>query len=468
MRPVRWAAAGVVAATAVAAAVVAIWWWAAPGRRPPQTARGHYEIRLAGSVIGRMTLGRRPIKDGYLFSDSGELVLNLGGKVSRLRLGNQCRTDRRLRVKSFSYILNGDGQRHLVTGRVRGRKLLVRYRLNQATGARTFDLKGPLLVSPMATLYFWRQARAGRKKMSGYVFEPPTLTLSPYTVTFRMIARQGHRLLAAEVTRRLTRIKLEIDHRGLLVTQDGPMGQKVSRVRGPVTGPLRPAVDLYRALSIKVSGAVPPSVVRPARLEVRLEGIPLTGLALAGAGQTLDGRILTVTAAPGGLTDYRLPAQKQTRWLRSSSFIQADNPLIRKQARAILGGATRARQATERIYDWVFQNLIKTPVGPTPDAVSVLKNKRGDCNEHAVLFTALARAAGVPARVAIGLVLEEGRFLYHAWAEVWLGRWVAVDPTWHQFPADAGHIRLVYGLNQGVLDLESVVGRLKIQVLSWQ
>jgi transglutaminase-like putative cysteine protease len=107
-------------------------------------------------------------------------------------------------------------------------------------------------------------------------------------------------------------------------------------------------------------------------------------------------------------------------------------------------------------------------VGPTPDAVSVLKNKRGDCNEHATLFTALARAAGVPARVAVGLVLQDGRFLYHAWAEVWLGRWLALDPTWRQFPADAGHVRLVYGLDKGVLDLESVVGRLKVHVLAWQ
>ena len=52
----------------------------------------------------------------------------------------------------------------------------------------------------------------------------------------------------------------------------------------------------------------------------------------------------------------------------------------------------------------------------------------GDCNEHTVLFVALARALGLPARTAVGLVYLDGSFYYHAWPEVWLGEWVAVDP----------------------------------------
>jgi hypothetical protein len=457
-----------VAAALIAAAVAVVWWWAAPDRIPPGTVQGRYEVRLAGDLIGRMTLGRRPHKGGFLFSDSGVLVLSLGGKVSRMRITTQCRTDGRLRLESFRYTLTGDQQRHLVTGRVQDGKLKVSYRLNQVAGTREFVIQGPLVVSSMVTLYFQRQAKAGRKTLRGYVFDPPTLTLSPYTARFKTIKKQGQTILAADVTRRRTRIKLEIDSQGLLLTQDGPMGQKVSRVRGSFKTPLRPVVDLYQALSIKVSGQVPPPGRRLTRLKIRLDGIGLSGLALNGDGQTLKGRVLTVIAGTENLADYPLPARAQTRWLEPSTFVQADHPLIKKQARAIIQGVARAGPAARRIFDWVYREVKKSPVGPGPDAVSVLKNKRGDCNEHAALFTALARAAGVPARVAVGLVLQDGRFLYHAWAEVWLGRWLAVDPTWRQFPADAGHVRLVYGLDQGVLDLESVVGRLKIHVLAWK
>ena len=56
-----------------------------------------------------------------------------------------------------------------------------------------------------------------------------------------------------------------------------------------------------------------------------------------------------------------------------------------------------------------------------PNAVQVLETRQGDCNEHTVLYVALARALGLPARTAVGLVYVNGAFFYHAWPEVWLG-----------------------------------------------
>ena len=57
---------------------------------------------------------------------------------------------------------------------------------------------------------------------------------------------------------------------------------------------------------------------------------------------------------------------------------------------------------------------------------------RGDCSEHAVLTTALARAVGLPARVVLGLAVvnDDGQFgaFGHAWAVVLDGgRWVVAD-----------------------------------------
>src|SRR5580700_9585786 len=83
----------------------------------------------------------------------------------------------------------------------------------------------------------------------------------------------------------------------------------------------------------------------------------------------------------------------------------------------------------------------------------------------------MARALGIPARIAAGLVSVHGVFYYQAWAEVYLaeggdrGLWVPVDPTLNQFPADATHLRLA----RGGLDKQTVilplVGKLKIDVL---
>jgi transglutaminase-like putative cysteine protease len=67
-------------------------------------------------------------------------------------------------------------------------------------------------------------------------------------------------------------------------------------------------------------------------------------------------------------------------------------------------------------------------------ASQVATLKTGDCTEHAVLLVALARAYGLPARVAIGTLFarvdgELGAF-GHAWAEIYRdGAWRVVDAT---------------------------------------
>ena len=100
-----------------------------------------------------------------------------------------------------------------------------------------------------------------------------------------------------------------------------------------------------------------------------------------------------------------------------------------------------------------------------PSALHVLHTRVGDCNEHTQLFVALARAAGIPARIASGLAYVDGKFYYHAWPEIMLRGWVAVDPTFGQFPADASHIRFVTGGLGRQAELLRLVGALKVDVI---
>jgi hypothetical protein len=100
-----------------------------------------------------------------------------------------------------------------------------------------------------------------------------------------------------------------------------------------------------------------------------------------------------------------------------------------------------------------------------PSALETLRQGVGDCNEHAVVFAALARAAGIPAQVEAGLVYMDGRFYYHAWNVVNLGVWITVDALMNQFPADVTHIRLVRGEPAEQIDLMRVIGKLSLEVL---
>jgi len=99
-------------------------------------------------------------------------------------------------------------------------------------------------------------------------------------------------------------------------------------------------------------------------------------------------------------------------------------------------------------------------------ASQVLARKIGDCTEHTLLFIALCRSIGIPARELSGLVYisdADRRFGWHAWAEVEIdGHWVAVDPTLAQDRADATHI--VLGVDQDAR-WTTVVSSMKIDVL---
>jgi transglutaminase-like putative cysteine protease len=119
----------------------------------------------------------------------------------------------------------------------------------------------------------------------------------------------------------------------------------------------------------------------------------------------------------------------------------------------------------EQLNRWVHDSIAARPAFGIPNALEVLRTRAGDCNEHTQLYVAMARAIGLPARVASGLAYVDGKFYYHAWPEVFLGDWVGVDPTFGQFPADAAHLRFTIGGLDRQTSLLRLMGNLKIDVL---
>jgi len=204
-------------------------------------------------------------------------------------------------------------------------------------------------------------------------------------------------------------------------------------------------------------------------LAVRLQGVTLSGFDLAGGRQTLAGDTLRVRVEgePELRPAYRLPstAAELVPYLEPEALIQSADPRVQAQARQIVGRTRDPRRVARALNQWVYDNLRKEITVSVPSAVQVLEARRGDCNEHTVLYVALARALGLPARTAAGLVYVRGRFYYHAWPEVYLNGWVAVDPTFGQFPADASHLRFTIGGLARQVELIRLIGRLKLDVV---
>jgi transglutaminase-like putative cysteine protease len=145
--------------------------------------------------------------------------------------------------------------------------------------------------------------------------------------------------------------------------------------------------------------------------------------------------------------------------------IDSDAPAIRALAAEVAGDAGGAYAAARRLNQHVHRRLQKT-FGQSRDRASeVLTAGQGDCTEHALLLVALARAAGIPARLVHGLVYarygDQADALYwHAWAEVRsAGEWIAMDPTFGQDLADATHLALGRGTQ---VDTVGLLGALEV------
>jgi hypothetical protein len=218
------------------------------------------------------------------------------------------------------------------------------------------------------------------------------------------------------------------------------------------------AIAADKKLSGRVSG-----------LRVRLTGANLANFDLNGARQRFAGDTLSITQEPESAlaTTRTLPmTSRDPKDASAEALIQSNDPRIISVARRIKGDEQNARAVAERINRWVHDSLKKQITFGIPSAIQVLQTRSGDCNEHTQLFVALARAVGLPARIAAGLAFVDGKFFYHAWPEVLLDDWVAVDPTFGQFPADAAHLRFVIGGVARQTELVRLMGNLKIDVLS--
>lgn len=159
-----------------------------------------------------------------------------------------------------------------------------------------------------------------------------------------------------------------------------------------------------------------------------------------------------------------LNAKDRYLFLAPSHHIESDHPEIIETARKAVAGTQTPREKVERLTSWVANEIKDEPVDSF-SALEVLHNRKGECQAHTLLYTAMARALGIPTRLAGGIVyMEEMGFLYHAWAESFVDDWLPVDATFNQIPVDATHIKLVEGPDWiSLLPMGSVIGGVGIR-----
>ena len=305
-------------------------------------------------------------------------------------------------------------------------------------------------------------------------------TLQPAPAHARCVREEDLRLGGETVPTRVVEVTIGrasvtawLDKGGAVVQAEAPFGvtlRRLGRGEARVPSPASDAPDLLAALKVAPAGRRPQRGAH--RMVVRITGVPLADLPTDDTqALTSGGSLLAVSPRLPGTSPaasaHALPPVELASALGCNVVVQCDNAAIKAQAARIVGAERSVWARALLINAWVNAHLEKKAVLSLPSALDVLASREGDCTEHTVLFAALARAAGVPTRMAAGLVWSEelGAFGYHAWPEVFAGRWVWIDPTLGQPIADATHVKLATG---GLEDWRGVVaflGRIRIEVV---
>ena len=135
--------------------------------------------------------------------------------------------------------------------------------------------------------------------------------------------------------------------------------------------------------------------------------------------------------------DLESDPELAARYLAANGYVNSEDPEIINllNQREQWGQTPLAiALALERfVHEYMTERSLNVGMGSASEAV---RTREGDCSEHAVLLAAMARAKGIPARCAMGLLYlpqfmnRQHVFGGHMWTQVYLGgHWIDLDAT---------------------------------------
>jgi hypothetical protein len=428
--------------------------------------------------VGYLQRHLSPTDTGYTWEEQWRMRLRVLDTPQTIHTEVRANTDHQYALTSFSFRLLSSGVTFQVSGAVEAGTLRGQMMSGGETSPFSFLLHEPIYL-PATTQMALRGAilQSGEERRFT-IFNPLSLRTETISITAlgaETLSLKGEQRTVMKVAERMagTTVHAWLDQDGKVLKEEASLGLVLLREsqEDALGGGWQDStpLDLVTTAAIPVRQSLPnPRTLT--HLQLRLVGQENATFAFPPRQQRHEGMLTVTTENLSTLASYVLP-QADPQFaadLQATPFLQSTHPRLMTQVKKILGPEQDALHATRKLLDWTYTTLDKTPTIGMPTALEALESRKGDCNEHAVLFTALARAAGIPARVAAGVVYLDGAFYYHAWSEVWLGQWVAVDPTFGQLPADATHVKFIEGGPEQHLGLLKVIGQVGMEIVEYK
>ncbi|MGI9538504.1 MAG: transglutaminase-like domain-containing protein [Desulfocapsaceae bacterium] len=376
---------------------------------------------------------------------------------------------------SFEFSFNSPFYRMRADGRVDGETVSFELDTGNNVVKDRVVLDGPPRLSTSRRAYLLSQDIEEGEKLKIPWFDPFSLTGKESVIEYRgrekvLINDRVYNLHRFTENFGGARLNSWLDDDGLVIKEESPAGfvfikEPEFKAKSMATSE-EGLSDLLASVAVEVTGEMF-DLASKTEARYRISLPEEIEFALSSGRQSFNDQILTVVkedlSSLGSEPGTCSAAHEQ---LLASPYIQAGAPEIIEQSLALTRDQTGDLGKVKALAEWVYTNLEKRPVIGIPDALSTLKTGIGDCNEHASLFAALSRAAGIPTTIAVGVVYHKQAFYYHAWNEVCVGgQWISLDTTTNQLPADLSHLKFIEGELQEQIKIGALINNLQIEPL---
>ena len=450
---------------------------AAPGFMKGFPQKAYHKLVSGNQSVGKVEFLWSTKGDFLEFEESSVMRLTLFKKNQEISTRLQVRTNAQLEIQSLDFKMKSDEARIEMKGERLADRLRVTIFQAGSSQVKDIPLVEPALMSATIRPFVLMKGLSKTPKThAASLVEPSALTTIPLEISTKPSGVDSWNLKVTYLSQTLSSE----------IAKNGRLLRETSDLAGMPLEAIPVSEDEYSKLLIQgtkkdlveIAKVEFPTISNAKSLKafkVKVSGVDLTSFKMNRHRQSLSGDRLLIQVESGkfeGTNAQSLAGRKEFEvYLQGDSSVPVHAAPIQRKAREIIGNENNLWKRALLIHKFVYENVQKIPTVSVPNGLEVLKTMRGDCNEHAVLFTSLARAAGVPTRIMVGLVYGDqfyGQpgFYYHAWVEVYTGReWVAIDPTWNQVPADATHIAFVEGGLDQQVQVTALMGKIRLSPL---
>ncbi|MCK5153923.1 MAG: IPT/TIG domain-containing protein [Spirochaetales bacterium] len=119
-------------------------------------------------------------------------------------------------------------------------------------------------------------------------------------------------------------------------------------------------------------------------------------------------------------------------YTKEDEIIPVNDKIINEVVRSIVGREKNPYFKAQKLYEYLLRRLDYIEFTGSQTVMESLDKRKGDAYDYAVLFTALARKAGIPSRPVAGfLVYGNKQTVNHWWSEIYINGigWIPVDPA---------------------------------------